>query len=199
MIRSPAGVRWACIWARPHTRAAVWQRPPCSPCGSIRPGAAGISSPARGWWPRTCPRAPGLRRGSGCARVAKVPGSRRCSRAMTIRGARMRIGTESTMPSRRRGGRVRQPVPARIWWRRGGRSSAGARRRPPGSCAPARIGRAQAEGAAGGGSVRTRLNSQRPPPKSSSSERIEARLSVASAVTAISVGPSTAANFPSIL
>lgn len=199
MIRPPGGAPWACIWPRPRMLAARWRRPPCSPCGSIRPAAAGISSPARGWWWRTCPRTPGRRRGSGCAPGAKAPGSRRCSRLTTIRGARMRTGTGSTTPSRRRGGRGRRPLPAGTCWRRGGRSSAGARRHPPGSCAPARIGRAQEDGAAGGGSVRTRLNSQRPPPKSRSSERIEARLSVASAVTAISVGPSTAANFPSML
>lgn len=199
MIRSPVGARWACIWARPHTRAAVWRRHLCSPCGSIRPAAAGISSPARGWWPLTCPRDPGGRRGFGCARVAKAPGSRRHCRATIIRGGRIRTRTEWTMPSRQRGGRVRLPLLVGIWCRRGKRSNAGARRRLPGSCAPARIGRAQDDGAAGGGSVRTWLSSQRPPPKSRSSDRIEARLSVASAVRAISVGPSTAANFPSIL
>jgi len=174
--------------------------------GPLTPPKSRSSPISRGFCPgmRATPRmrAPPLRP-SGVIRATRPPpGLRSGSPSSNARSAGARSagrGTRNPTPSRRSGGRVRQPVPAGIWWRRGGRNSAGARRRPPGSCAPARIGQAQAEGAAGGGSVRTRLNSQRPPPKSSSSERIEARLSVACAVNAISVGPSTAANFPSIL
>ena len=199
MIRSLAGAPWACIWARPRTPAALWQWRPSSPFGSIRPAAAGIYSLARDCLPPTCPRSRPPRRGSGSVQGTRASGSRRCCRVTTIRGARMRTRTAWTMSSPRRGGRVPRPYRAGSCWRRGGRSSAAAHRRPPGWCVPARIGRAQDDGAAGGGSERTRLSSQRPPPKSRSSERIEARLSVAKAVTAISVGPSTAANFPSML
>ena len=53
--------------------------------------------------------------------------------------------------------------------------------------------------AGGATSSRTRVNSQSPPPKSSSRERIEVRESVIRAVSPIRVGPSTAANFPTML
>ncbi len=199
MTPPPAGGPLARIGPRCRTRAAGSPLPLRSPCGSIRPSAAGTCSWARACSPPTCPLAPEPPRGSACGLGTKAPGSRPSSRATIIRGTRTRIRTGSTTPLPPRGGPARRSRRARIWWRRGGRNSASGRRRPRAWPGRGRIGRAQAAGGAAGGMFGTRLSSQRPPPKSRSSERIEARLSVASAVTAISVGPRTAANFPSRL
>ena len=197
MTRRPVGGPWACIWSRPRTPAAFWAQRPCLPCGSIRAAAVGTSWPARACWQPTCPQAREQRRGFACGPARKAHGSRKSCRATITLGTRTRIRMGWTTPSRGRCGWACRRR-AEICWRRGARRSANDPLRPRGWRGRARIGRAQADGA-GGGSVRTRLNSQRPPPKSRSSERIEARLSVASAVTAISVGPRTEANFPSML